>query len=247
MMLNTLVANRMLMILTAVATCCFLTMTAWAGDFASRNIIGFSADGSRFAFEEYGTQDGSGFPYSNVYIIDTASDQWVTGTPVRVVLEDEQASEAEARAEALDGAKMLLLEIDQPGTLNATNQSLEIVDNPYRMIARPRMWVPPTSERIEFRIETLPFLGQDYCADLGETVGFRLTQVYNEPGKATRLLHEDSKVPDSRGCPLDYRFADIITYFPEGAPPVVTILILMETVGFEGPDGRYLAVTSPLE
>ncbi len=39
-----------------------IAFPAVAGDFANRDIIGFSADGSRFAFEEYGQQDGSGSP-----------------------------------------------------------------------------------------------------------------------------------------------------------------------------------------
>ncbi|MBN9059609.1 MAG: DUF2259 domain-containing protein, partial [Rhizobiales bacterium] len=45
---------------------------AMAGDFAERSILGFSPDGGRFAFEEFGIQDGSGFPYSNIFVLDTA-------------------------------------------------------------------------------------------------------------------------------------------------------------------------------
>jgi len=240
---STLLAGLMLVFSAITA----ISSTAKAGDFANRNIIGFSSDGSRFAFEEYGTQDGSGFPYSNIYVINTATDQWVSGSPVRIMLQDEQASEDSARGQAHAAAAALLGDIVVPGIINATNQSLEVVDNPYRMVARPRPFVPPTSDRIEYRIETMPFAGQEYCADFGETVGFRLTQIYDDPGKATRLLHEDSKVPDSRGCPLDYRFADIVSYYPDGAAPVVAILILMETVGFEGPDGRFIAVTTSLD
>ena len=46
---------------------------AIAGDTAELNILGFSGDSSIFAFEEYGVQDGSGFPYSTIYVIDTSS------------------------------------------------------------------------------------------------------------------------------------------------------------------------------
>ena len=85
------------------------------------------------------------------------------------------------------------------------------------------------------------------CKDFGETKAFRLKQIFSEPGKATRLLHEDDGVPSSRRCPLSYRFADILTYYPDNGPAVAAILILMEQVGFEGPDGRYLAVTTQLD
>jgi predicted secreted protein len=42
---------------------------AHAGDYAYRDILGFSSDGKSFAFEEYGVQDGSGFPYANIFVV----------------------------------------------------------------------------------------------------------------------------------------------------------------------------------
>nr|WP_272210755.1 DUF2259 domain-containing protein [Marinicella sp. W31]MDC2876669.1 DUF2259 domain-containing protein [Marinicella sp. W31] len=41
---------------------------ATAGDFATFTPLGFSDDGSVFAFEEFGVEDGSGFPYSNIFL-----------------------------------------------------------------------------------------------------------------------------------------------------------------------------------
>ncbi|TIL61031.1 MAG: hypothetical protein E5Y89_28055, partial [Mesorhizobium sp.] len=41
--------------------------TAGAGDVAELEILGFSKDGGVFAFEEYGVQDGSGYPYASRY------------------------------------------------------------------------------------------------------------------------------------------------------------------------------------
>lgn len=224
-----------------------LAPPAIAGDFAKRAILGFSADGKLFAFEEYGVQDGSGFPYSNIYIIDTASDRWTAGSPFRVLVENENGDLAEARETARQQAGTTLAAITEPGLIAATNQPHEIVADPHRMVARPRVFNPPTSERIEFRIETFAIPGEEFCRDFGETLGFRLTQIYKTPGRTTRLLHEDRELPRSRFCPLDYRLADVVTHHPPSGAPVVAILILMELVGFEGPDGRFLAVTAPLE
>ena len=54
----------------------------FAGDYATLNFIGFSRDGKYLAFEEYGVQDGSGFPYSNIYIVETAKNAYAA-PPVR--------------------------------------------------------------------------------------------------------------------------------------------------------------------
>ena len=78
-------------LVAVVIACTLCAAPASAGDFAERHIFGFSPDGSHFAFEEYGVQDGSGFPYSNIYIVDVANDSWLPGTPLRVRIDDESA------------------------------------------------------------------------------------------------------------------------------------------------------------
>lgn len=218
---------------------------AKAGDFASREILGFSKDGSLFAFEEYGIQDGSGFPYSSIYLINTSDDSWTLGSPYRARIDSEGASVTDARSEARRVAGVNLDAITETGTVNATNQPLEVVEDPMRMVARPWHFVPPTSDRIEFQLEAISMKGADYCSAFGETFGFRLKQMPTEPDQQVEILHEDSNLPKSRGCPLSYRFADIVTYRAESTDTYVkAVLILYETVGFEGPDGRFIAVTS---
>jgi predicted secreted protein len=59
---------------------CTMATGVRAGDVAELAILGFSQSGGIFAFEEYGVQDGSGFPYANRYYIDTATDSYVKGT-----------------------------------------------------------------------------------------------------------------------------------------------------------------------
>ena len=77
-----------------------LSLPAMAGDRALIDHVGFSADFRYFAFEEFGIQDGSGFAYSNIFVVDLETDSWVIGTPVRVQAESEETSLVEIRAEA---------------------------------------------------------------------------------------------------------------------------------------------------
>jgi predicted secreted protein len=78
----------------------FCAVSARAGDTAELNILGFTADGGVFAFEEFGIQDGSGIPYAHRFYIDTATDSFLPGTPIRVRIDDETASLEDARSQA---------------------------------------------------------------------------------------------------------------------------------------------------
>ncbi|MCB1386158.1 MAG: DUF2259 domain-containing protein [Nitratireductor sp.] len=223
-----------------------LAFPALAGDYAERVILGFSDDGSRFAFEEYGQEDGSGYTYSNIYIIDTATDQWTDGSPYRARIEEDAPDVEVARQQARAQAAGALAGIVHPGTVNATNTVLELPADSKRMAARP-FWFSPRdgSVGLEFRLVTRHFSGEEWCVEFGGPVGFTLLQISNTPGEATRKIHEDTSIPSSRGCPLDYHLADIVTFYPgDDQDLVVAVLILMEKRGFEGPDGRYLAVTT---
>ncbi len=65
-------------LLAAVAM--LLPVAAGASDVSQFAPIGFSEDGKIFAFEEFGVQDGSGFPYSSIFVIDLVRDAFVDGS-----------------------------------------------------------------------------------------------------------------------------------------------------------------------
>lgn len=220
---------------------------ASAGDFAERRIFGFSPDGRYFAFEEYGIQDGSGFPYSNTYMIDTAGDRWLPGTPVRVRIDKEDATIDEVRLEARSKAepKLQQLEISNQPVHAASNPVTQLNADFNFVLINPRNVVPPIDQEYAFRLSAFPLPGPAHCADFGETRGFDLDLIHG-PDDTRIVLQHDRQIPESRSCPLDYQIADIYTFYPQSAPPVFAVLIRMLRVGFEGPDGRYLAVTGRL-
>ncbi|MEZ5672199.1 MAG: hypothetical protein R3E08_07330 [Thiotrichaceae bacterium] len=47
-----------------------ITATAWAGDAATLNFIGFSKTGRYLAFQQYGVTDGKGAAYATLYFVD---------------------------------------------------------------------------------------------------------------------------------------------------------------------------------
>ena len=229
----------------ALAACVWLaaSIAGLAGDFAQREIIGFSPDGSRFAFEEYGVQDGSGFPYANIYVLDTINDQWISGSPFRVRIDDEMAQIADARNQVRQQAASALQMITEPGFLAATNTHTEISPDPHRIVAAPRSYIPSGSPNLEFRLDVYDVPGEDYCSADGTVKAFKLIQVSDAPGTATKLVFDDGNdIPSSRNCVLDYRFADIITYHANTGAMTGIVLIRVWSLGFEGPDGRYIAI-----
>ncbi|WEX11888.1 DUF2259 domain-containing protein [Chelativorans sp. AA-79] len=226
-----------------------LAPSARAGDMAAVEVLGFSTDGGIFAFEEYGVQDGSGFPYASRFYIDTDTDKFLPDTPIRVRLDDEQATVEDARQQAKMEAQSIISDeelTEHQGFRAGWNAVTELSADPRRMMVNPRPVIPPLDEPVEFRLEEMAAAQPENCQGMGMIVGFRLLRVATTAGAQTELVHEDQEVPSSRGCPLGYRIAGVQTFHPDGGEPVFAVLVAIRRVGFEGPDHRFLAVTGKL-
>ena len=224
------------------------TGVARAGDVAQLQILGFSKGGGIFAFEEYGVQDGSGFPYANRYYIDTATDTFVKGTPVRVRLDDENATLEAARNKAREQGETVVkqAELDaNAGVTAGSNPVTELSADPQRMVVNPRPVFPAIDEPLEFRLNEFALQGDDVCASQGETKGFRLLRIEASANGTTKLLHEDKSIPKSRGCPNGYGIGAVQAYGGDGLS-AYAVLIWTRGYGFEGPDYRWIAVTGRL-
>ncbi|MCC0029138.1 MAG: DUF2259 domain-containing protein [Brucellaceae bacterium] len=223
--------------------------SASAGDFAELNILGFSADGAVFAFEQYGVQDGSGFPLRGALYIDTGDDSFVAGTPIRVRIDDENASVEDARAQARSAGQAIVADsilAANRGFTAGFNAPTEQSADPWRMAVNPRPVEPPVDTPLEVRLEEKTFPSPGSCPE--EIVkGFTLTLIDPLPGGVTRLLADDTSVPSSRACPNGYRIGGIQTFHPQAGTPVFATIIAVRSFGFEGPDYRWMAVTAPVD
>lgn len=226
--------------------------TAEAADTAEHAVLGFAPQGQVFAFEEYGVQDGSGFPYSTIYIIDTTNDSWLPGTPIRVRIDDETAPLAAARAKARQQAGPVLSAngIDG-GAVTLTASPLgEFEADPLNLRFGQPMPADPMQEvtrrySAELDLFEAPAPGQD-CETFigGKPKGFRLT-IRNLQTNVETVLHEDGQIPQSRGCAIAYRVSEVLVPAQFPAATVAVILSVFRP-GFEGADRRFLAVTGPL-
>lgn len=221
-----------------------------AAEFSEFRPIGFSADGAVFAFEEFGVQDGSGFPFANRFFINTATDSFLPGSTVRVTIEDEQKTIADARASAAaqsSGLEKLYSFSANPGVIAAFNPVSEIDNDARQLRYMPMSMVPEFFGAYSARLTEKQIPIAAACNSATETtLGFRLemTEVNGKP--ASIVLHDDVSVPKSRNCPRGYRLGGVITHFADGIW-THAFLVLFRSFGFEGEHGRWIAVTRRFE
>lgn len=217
---------------------------AAAGDRALIDFIGYSEDGRYFAFEEFGVQDGSGFPYSNIYVVDLPADKWVSGTPVRVVLENDAAGQSAARAEALEQATPTLdeLAISAPVDLVALNGDGEPGDGLSLEFGAVGYMPGELRSTHTLSLEIFDASSAEDCATfLGEDPkGYSLLL---EGEGVSRELHRDTgMLPRSRGCPTTYRIYAVAARPETGSLKDAVAIVSVYPFGFEGPDRRFIAV-----
>jgi predicted secreted protein len=217
---------------------------AFAGDRALIDFVGFSEDFRYFAFEEFGVQDGSGFPYSNVYVVDLSTDSWVVGTPIRVQAESEEETLPAIRAEAATSAADYISEF---GLAVPVETAALIGDGAPNTDARTLAFGAPgyqpgaVSGDYTLSLSSFETTAASPCADWfgAPPLGYEL-RIADAGGD--RLVHRDDALPRSRGCPLDYRLYGVV--MPYGGTTIGNAVAIVSVYpgGFEGPDRRFLAV-----
>ena len=221
-----------------------LATPALAGDRALVDIIGYSANGRYFAFEEFGIQDGSGFAYSSIYIVDLSTDTWVVGTPIREQADDEGISLSQIRAEVqLQAAEDIEgFGIDVPAEFAALiGDGAPGNDGQTLRFGSPGYSPGDVSGDYELRLDTFATTAASPCTEWFsvDPMGYQLV-IGDNGGK--RLIHRDGALPRSRGCPVTYRIHGVVLPFNAGSIGDAVALISVYPGGFEGPDRRFLAV-----
>jgi predicted secreted protein len=239
---------RIVRILALVVLCLSaLCPAATAGDFATLNFIGFSKDGKYLAFEEYGVQDGSGFPYSRIYFVDVVKNSYAAA-PVTVRIDKETATERLARSRAKLGAGAALRRLQ---IIEGNTGEMVVA----RLLTDARAY--GDSKDDEQTINFAEIVGSlfrrgdyDLVLKSSEVQGVKNCDYNDDPirklelvlknkeADTTKVLQKDANLPRSRGCPLGYRMQYVYLYQDN-----VAVFVNTYYMGFEGPDMRYMVVT----
>jgi len=221
-----------------------LAMQAAAGDRALIDYVGFSPEFRYFAFEEFGIQDGSGFAYSNLYVVDLETDSWVVGTPVRMQAESEVTSLENIRAAVAEKAASHIegFDIQVPVEIAALiGDGVPDTDARRLEFGAPAYWPGAVSGDYTLTLSSFETSATSPCAEwFGvEPLGYALS--ISDSG-TERLIHRDGSLPRSRGCPTDYRIHSVVMPFQGTTLSNAVAIISVYPGGFEGPDRRFLAV-----
>lgn len=241
--------NRTVFLIVLLSAVFALATPGFAGDYATLNVVGFSKDGRYLAFEEYGVQDGSGFPYSNVYFIDVEKNAFAAPS-IAVRINKEMAPETVARKRAVTlAAKVLTRFRIVKGNIGKLVLSHLMTDLTFE-------GSPEKAPTVRFaeQIGSLYRRGHYELSLTKKPIKTKGCEIFEEDPKLLELgirdldadtfkfLQKDTSLPETRGCANDYRIRDV--YINKG---FVVVFIGVFTQGFEGPDMRYMAVTGKLK
>lgn len=234
---------------------------ALAGDAAALNVLGFSADGRWFAFEQYTMVYDDDASFSEFVVIDTSRDRFLAGTPIRVRMEgDDGLDEEKARQEAARRAAPLLRShaIGERGRRIVGNPSMAVDEiGIYQMGAQPfdtsldmRDVLGPDARLVltETPLGTVSCPGAGGTGMDGPVEVHGLTLRLVRPGTADIVLQRDERLPRSRRCAMSYGIAEA-WWLPDG-PTGGTLAVIVEYSDADdyhaGPNRRFLAVTRRL-
>lgn len=202
------------------------------------DVLGFSPDGRFFAFRQSGLDAGNEH-FADLFVVDTITDKWVDGTPLRVHGDARQKSLQDVRA---------LLDAQSSRLLRRLGLNRAVAGVAYVPRDNSQLYLDmPWSERALLSLTTRIGLAAPGCPvsmplEKGSLAGFHLT--VQRPAEVN-VIHDERMVPRYRGCPIGYRFASGFIK-SRGNDAVIAAVIAYREATYGGTRVRYTAVTSIL-
>lgn len=201
----------------------FTATSAFAADQSTLQFLGFSKDGKYAAYEQYGIHDGSGFPFSEIVVLNVPQNKTVL--TVNKSLQQDGAGVKDARSQALKAANL-----NKYGILK-TNLGRSVYANP----------LGKTS--VQFQAKTKPY------SMMVQPITFKVSDCINPTAKGVsvqlnkKVIFKDKVLPKDRICPQKYGVHQVRVW---DTSKTFVAFIRYEKDGFEGPDVRYWAVSGIL-
>nr|WP_255714064.1 DUF2259 domain-containing protein [Pelagibacterium xiamenense] len=215
-----------------------------AADRYQFDALGYSQDGRYFAFEQFVVQDGSGFPVSEIFIIDLDTDTFAAGSPFEGRMQSEEATLPQARGQAGTAAAGAAAElgISRPAVPIALLGDGELSDERLTLdFGIPTWGLAETEGEYELSLDIFKAPSGEDCIDWfgDEPMGYALA-LTDKTG--TREIHRDTRVPASRGCTITYKLYGVFLPFEAYDLDSAVAVLSVWSHGFEGPDRKFIAL-----
>ena len=225
------------------AALCLFAWPAAANDQALIDFIGYSGDFRYFAFEQYGTLDGSGSAYSSIHILDLWTDTETTGSPFSAEGHEDDKTLAEIRHQADDaaGADLRKLKIDTPVQIAALLGDGVAGERNEMHFAFPSSGGPGSTQGdYTLALESFYLAPTPACAEEIADPGKGFALSVSGDGKV-REPHRDTTVAAWRECSTAYRLYAVV--FPHTDPEIVNAVAIVAFFppGWEGVNRRFVA------
>ena len=167
------------------------------------------------------SRTGRAFPMPTAITSTPTDDSFLKGTPIRVRLDDENATLDAARLQARQKGEAIVSQAELTANRGITagfNPVTELSADPHRMVVNPRPIFSPVDQPLEFRLDEIGMNNTEGCESQGEINGFRLLRIEAQDGGQTQLLHEDKSIPQKPRLPErlpDRRGADLFDGQPQ--------------------------------
>ncbi len=210
----------------------FTSLCLIAGDTAEFCSIGWSKDNNYYAFAQYGEQDGSGFPYAELYIIDIKENDFVAGGVFKELWQDNDDPAAK-------GLNVLLeLRVKADSLLNV-----------YQIDAAHQV-TPIFNAKTDSTEKAKWHVGEDeFAVELEQETRGKTEMFESEAAFALALTpgHEKSiTIGNKSRFRKNVLRYDINRILQARDNKSIVIVIRMTQLGFEGPDIRYMVETIKL-
>lgn len=199
------------------------TSLALAADQSTLAFLGFSKDGKYAAYEQYGVQDGSGFPYSEIVVLNVSQSKTVIS--VKKVIQTENSGVKEARAQAVKAAALGRYGI-QIKNLGRTVYASPLGKSTVQFQAKSRAY--------QMGVLPVTFKTKDCISPSAKGVRVQLNK---------KVIFKDAVLPKDRYCAQKYAIQQVRLWDTNKS---FIAFLRYEKDGFEGPDVRYWAVTGIL-
>ena len=209
----------------------FVAPIALAAEASHLELIGFSKNGAFMAFTQFGTQDGSGFPYAYTSFVGVKNNR--LEAELGGVLKVDSATIEQARAKT---RVQVAAEVKKYGII-AGNQGRFIgVTPPHLSTTISEFFAFDRTYGLSIATKTA-ISTVEYCNAPPQLLIVKLMVGSDQ----TRDLQRDIRLPGSRQCAYGYEMRSAHLYGRS-----LAVFVAYQTVGFEGADSRWMVVTGML-